>query len=277
MNINNLCNSGEEIVETERLIMRRITNDDEYNTIWDRLFSEFCFKPLYDDWRDHPWIKVPQPSKAYKIASSYWDEKTEMMVNSLFEKVSDRAVYALNYQHDCFEYNPSEHIPFQYSYEEGGFNIYFPTYYPNGDYHFFIDKDWTYGMFGHPWKQEIVVWGKELIEQFDKLNNNPDVFDLVHYEEWDKEGFSVPEEFILSDKSYLHEAIKVFYAAGGYDFFKVKNPKKYASNWLDFIGNLYARIEAGKYKSDGQSHESPLSDMEKESLRKQGVPGIFID
>ena len=103
------------------------------------------------------------------------------------------------------------------------------------------------------------------------------MFDLVHYEEWDKEGFSVPEEFILSDKSYLHEAIKVFYAAGGYDFFKVKNPKKYASNWLDFIGNLYARIEAGKYKSDGQSHESPLSDMEKESLRKQGVPGIFID
>lgn len=41
MNINNLCNSGEEIVETERLIMKRITNDDEYNTIWDRLFTEF--------------------------------------------------------------------------------------------------------------------------------------------------------------------------------------------------------------------------------------------
>ena len=53
--------------------------------------------------------------------------------------------------------------------------------------------------------------------------------------------------------------------------------KELKSNWLDFIGNLYARIEAGKYKSDGQSHESPLSDMEKESLRKQGVPGIFID
>ena len=24
-------------------------------------------------------------------------------------------------------------------------------------------------MFGHPWKQEIVVWGKELIEMFDML------------------------------------------------------------------------------------------------------------
>ena len=48
-------------------------------------------------------------------------------------------------------------------------NVYFPSYYPNGDYHFFIDKDWSFGMFGHPWKQEIVVWGKELIEMFDML------------------------------------------------------------------------------------------------------------
>lgn len=65
------------------------------------------------------------------------------------------------------------------SYEEDGFNNYFPTYYPNGVYHLFIAKDWTYGMLGHPWKQEIVVWGKELIEQFDKLRNNSELFDLV--------------------------------------------------------------------------------------------------
>ena len=46
--------------------------------------------------------------------------------------------------------------------------VYFPTYYPNGDYHFFVDKEWKYGLFGHPWKHEIVVMGEKLIEMFEK-------------------------------------------------------------------------------------------------------------
>lgn len=153
--------------------MRVICDDEEYNLIWDQIFNEFCFKPSYDDWKDHPWISVPKPSKAYKIAPACWDEKMEVSVNSMFEQISSGLVYALDYQHDCFEFEPAEHIPYDYSYydEQRGVNVYFPSYYPNGDYHFFIDKDWSFGMFGHPWKQEIVVWGKELIEMFDKLMN----------------------------------------------------------------------------------------------------------
>ena len=82
---------------------------------------------------------------------------------------------------------------------------------------------------------------------------------------------------ILKENSFLHEAISVFYAAGGYDFFKVVNPKKYATGWLDFLGNLYAEIMAGKYKKDINRYENPLSDSERSSLIEQGVPNIFTE
>jgi hypothetical protein len=49
--------------------------------------------------------------------------------------------------------------------------VYFPTYYPNGDYYFFFDKEWKYGLFGHPWRNQIIVIGKELIDMFEKNKN----------------------------------------------------------------------------------------------------------
>lgn len=101
--------------------------------------------------------------------------------------------------------------------------------------------------------------------------------DKVGYEEWDNPQFAIPENFHLDENSKLHEAINVFYMAGGYDFFKVTNPQKYASNWLDFIGSLYSEIEKGKYKPDGKYHKSPLTEEQRNSLIKQGVPEIFTN
>ena len=31
--------------------------------------------------------------------------------------------------------------------------VYFPEYYPDGDYHFFVSKEWSFGLYGHPWKK----------------------------------------------------------------------------------------------------------------------------
>jgi len=33
---------------------------------------------------------------------------------------------------------------------------------------FFVDKEWKHGLFGHPWKHEVVVMGEKLIEMFEK-------------------------------------------------------------------------------------------------------------
>lgn len=64
---------------------------------------------------------------------------------------------------------------------------------------------------------------------------------------------------------------------GGYDFFKVNNPEKYAARWLDFVGDLYSDIEENKYKTDGRFHKNPLSDEDRMSLKEQGVPELFTD
>lgn len=99
--------------------------------------------------------------------------------------------------------------------------------------------------------------------------------DKVGYVEWDNDDFVIPNEFFLIADSSLAEALTVFYAAGGYDFFKVVDPEKYASAWLEFIGGLYADIEDGVYKPDGVHFTFPLSEDERRSLIEQGVPEKF--
>lgn len=101
--------------------------------------------------------------------------------------------------------------------------------------------------------------------------------DKLNYAEWDGADFIIPQYLILKDNSFLHEAIYVFYAAGGYDFFKVVNPSKYATRWLDFVGKLYSEIVDGKYKQTNDTYKNPLSDIERKSLIEQGVPNIFTN
>ena len=94
-------------------------------------------------------------------------------------------LYALNWQHSCFRYNP--HIKDEPKiievederYWDGGYTAYFPTYCPNGDYYFFIDVNFRFGYLGHPWQQKVWIYGKKLIEEFKKA---------------DLEGFKLIEE-----------------------------------------------------------------------------------
>lgn len=99
--------------------------------------------------------------------------------------------------------------------------------------------------------------------------------DKVGYAEWDNADFVVPKELLLDESSCLADALCVFYAAGGYDFFKVVDPEKYASAWLEFIGSLYADIEDDVYKLDGGHFTFPLLEDQRRSLIEQGVPERF--
>lgn len=143
--------------------MNVILDENLYNNIWNQVYSKFGFPP-----RDK---KIPFrfsiDHKVYKL-KAVWNEEQELIVNEIFKRLGVEDIYALDWQHDCFEYNPREEIPLSYKYydEERQCNVYFPSYYPNGDFHFFISKDWRYGMLGHPWRKEIYVFGKELIELF---------------------------------------------------------------------------------------------------------------
>lgn len=49
--------------------------------------------------------------------------------------------------------------------------------FPNGDYYFFIHKDFEWGYLGHPWERTITVFGKELIKGFEK--HRPRMFQKI--------------------------------------------------------------------------------------------------
>lgn len=50
--------------------------------------------------------------------NSVWNDNQERKVNDIFKKISDGDLYALNWNHDCFEYNPNENIKANYHYHD---------------------------------------------------------------------------------------------------------------------------------------------------------------
>ncbi len=94
--------------------------------------------------------------------------------------------------------------------------------------------------------------------------------------EWDEATFVLPDKYILDENSDLAEALNVFYSVGGYDFFNVVEAEYYASNWLDFVGNLYSEIMDDRYLSDGKQFIVPLTNDQKQELSERGVPEVFV-
>lgn len=144
--------------------MRVILNKNDYDAVWDKILLEFKFRPSNENW-----LSLPLTNKKYHL-SEIWTEKQEKLINEIFKRSVMSQMYALDWQHDCFIYDPHEDIALGYCYFDEGrdCNVYFPSYYPDGDFYFFISTDWKYGLFGHPWKSEIYVMGEPLIEEFDK-------------------------------------------------------------------------------------------------------------
>lgn len=68
----------------------------------------------------------------------------------------------------------------------------------------------------------------------------------------------------------------MFYSAGGYEFFNVIDPKNYSNKWLNFVGNLYSKIDNNKYSSIGKKYSIPLTELQKQELLDRGVPEIFL-
>lgn len=144
----------------------RLLSDGEENILWDKIYKEHKFMP--DVACNGDWIKFSGVHKMYK-RDIPWEPEQESVINSFFEKLIEGEIYALDWQHDCFMFSPKEHIPFEYEYfdAERECQVYFPTYFSNGDYYFFFDSKWKYGLFGHPWRGEFVVIGQELIDMFE--------------------------------------------------------------------------------------------------------------
>jgi len=164
-----------------------LLNNDQYKSVWDRVYNELQFYPSMRA-SDIPFV-IKQRHTVYKIKIKYiYDrikniemfdniENMEKLISNAFINCTRQGerIYALDWQHSAFLYdprNPDEQRSFFVKddrYFGGGYNAEFPEYFPDGDYYFFISEDFRFGYLTHPWRQEAWVFGDELIEEFESF------------------------------------------------------------------------------------------------------------
>lgn len=69
--------------------------------------------------------------------------------------------YAIDYQHGTFLSNVNnikEDI-------NNPKNVFYPSFYPDGDYYFFIDENFRFGYLSHPWRKEVYIFGDIFINK----------------------------------------------------------------------------------------------------------------
>ena len=79
--------------------MRVITDQELYNRIWDRVYEEFSFCPSVDT-QIIP-FRFKMRYQIFKLSQLRW-EQAEGMFDRILRSVSDREIYALDWQHDAF-------------------------------------------------------------------------------------------------------------------------------------------------------------------------------
>jgi hypothetical protein len=150
-----------------------ILQEDERSAVWDKVYSEFHFSPSINNKLSPFRFNIPFDSYDIHNSPIYNDnEEINGMIKSAFIECmgNDDFMYALDWQHICFRYNPRINAEIKYpvfikdsQYSGGKYNVYFPEFYPNGDYYFFIAKDFSWGYLTHPWLKKAWVFGNKLM------------------------------------------------------------------------------------------------------------------
>ena len=158
-----------------------ILNDEQYKAVWDRVDNELKFFPNCSNRNSKALCPPFVINKNYVV---YGIENTNdnisqmnLLITNAFIKCTKpgECIYALDWQHSAFLYDPRNAGEQQSvfvsdeRYTGGGYNAYFPNYYPDGDYYFFISEDFRFGYLTHPWREEAWVFGDDLIEEFERF------------------------------------------------------------------------------------------------------------
>lgn len=160
-----------------------IDDTPEYDAVWDMVDEKLKFKPS-SNYRGHS-MDVPLPFQISVNYAVYGIDKmtveqlnlTEEKIRKVFVSVTHEGqkLYALDWQHSAFIFDPRNEdeqksfIKKDDRYLNGEYYAYFPPFIPDGDYYFFIDEFFEFGYLGHPWRQEIWVFGDKLIEKIEEV------------------------------------------------------------------------------------------------------------
>lgn len=155
-----------------------IDDTPEYDLVWDKVYEILKFTPSVDKSIMPFEIKEEYAIYSfdfYEIAENRID--LEEVIGNIFVDIfeDDTKMYALDWQHSAFLYNPKNKEEQKSFWKEdnrywgGGYYAFFPPFIPDGDYYFFIEENFRFGYLGHPWRQEIWVWGEKLIARMDEI------------------------------------------------------------------------------------------------------------
>jgi Protein of unknown function (DUF2716) len=136
--------------------------------LWEEFYRIFAFRPsnTSDDW---PSVDEPDPSVTYDInlRQAITDERYRELLVDLHEKfpgyfkqllLPNERLAVLDWHHASYYLYP--HRAFAWEDRSG-----WPTtILPNGDYYIFLEENFKFGTFGHPWEDTLCVWGTELVD-----------------------------------------------------------------------------------------------------------------
>lgn len=146
-----------------------IEDKNEYKAVWNKVYEKLKFAPSCS-YRGHSM----DANLPFQIEGEYAVYGIENMTGAQIDLLQtfmkeafvsitqeqDR-MYALDWQHSAFLFNPRE--------EEKDEKHFFPSFYPDGDYYFFIDRFFKFGYLGHPWRQEVWIFGDKLLAAVDGI------------------------------------------------------------------------------------------------------------
>lgn len=163
-----------------------LLSENESTEVWERVYRQLQFTPSVDI-SVIP-FELPEPWAVYDISDAFggdddpflpeeWNSMTEQftdVINRILLScmVPGERLYALDWHHSGFLFDPQNREEQQDLFVEderywgGGYYAYFPSYIPDGDYHFFLSQDFRFGYLGHPWRQEIWLFGEKLVDAF---------------------------------------------------------------------------------------------------------------
>ncbi|MEK4894115.1 DUF2716 domain-containing protein [Bacillus sp. FSL M7-0996] len=147
-----------------------LLNEQEYENVWDRFYDEFAFNPNIDGEQS---FKFSCPYITYDLPNYFegkWTDDDDYIFDHILLKAlilcteKHEYIYALDWHHNSYWMNPSLNL--NLNEKDHQWKI---PFFPDGDYYFFLQKDFKWGYLGHPWEKVIYIFGEELIKNFKEL------------------------------------------------------------------------------------------------------------
>ncbi|MBP9477974.1 MAG: DUF2716 domain-containing protein [Sebaldella sp.] len=145
-----------------------VLEENESDQIWENVHKKFNFNPKGKSSLSPFTFTIPVDVYNIHDLSQKYETAKKILISSFVKCMNnDEYMYALDWQHTDFRYNPRITTPKEDTfiaderYHGGGYNVYFPSFYPDGDYYFFIAKDFTWGYLTHPWLEKAWVFGNQ--------------------------------------------------------------------------------------------------------------------